>query len=186
LRLKRGYLILIAGGAIVAVGLGLFAYSTITFASSLLNENRYALEPSGSHVITRFISNTSGGAYLVAFPEPGGRIGIMLASPSNVTLADHSVLLAPADQPVYETFQAVETGDYSLILTNLSTADAMSISAILGDVQSIGFPVSSVAVTAIILFIAGIAATAAGAIITVLDRRRITKMKQFGDTSDLV
>jgi hypothetical protein len=33
---------------------------------------------------------------------------------------------------------------------------------------------------------AGIAVFVAGVIITVLDRQRTSKMKQFGDTSDLV
>ena len=36
------------------------------------------------------------------------------------------------------------------------------------------------------MLVAGIGALAAGAVITVMDRRRASKMKQFGDTSDLV
>jgi len=36
------------------------------------------------------------------------------------------------------------------------------------------------------MLIAGIIASIAGAVITVLDRRRTKKMRQFGDTSDLV
>jgi hypothetical protein len=36
------------------------------------------------------------------------------------------------------------------------------------------------------LLLIGIALAIAGAIITILDRRQINKMKQFGDTSDLI
>ncbi len=37
-----------------------------------------------------------------------------------------------------------------------------------------------------LMLMAGIATAIAGAVITVMDKRRISKMKQFGDTADLV
>ncbi len=66
----------------------------------------------------------------------------------------------------------------------------MDVAAILGYnetiIQESGLSFATLAMTFISLLFVGIALLVAGAAITILDRRRINKMKQFGDTSDLV
>jgi subtilase family serine protease len=84
---------------------------------------------------------------------------------------------------VNEVFTVVGSGNYTLILTNLSSDTALEASILFGDRES--YATQEQLIFSFLLY-AGIIAIIAGAVITILDRRRINKMKQFGDTSDLV
>lgn len=182
-------MLLVGGGALAAIGLGIFLYSTIEFANNLMNDNRYRIGPGESQSITQFIGNVSEGAYIVALQETFIQLNLSITNPSNMTIVERQVSLSPNDAPIFERFPVDESGDYVLTLANPSADAAVDISAVLGDNESIletGFSFASLALTFVSMFVTGIAVAIAGAVITVLDRRRISKMKQFGDTSDLV
>lgn len=189
LRLKRGHILLLAGGTITAVSLGIFTYSTVILADSLLNDNRYVVSPGGSQTIRQFINQSALGAYIIGFSEAPAQLNIRLAGPSDITLDQRRVSVSPTDPPVFEQFQIAEGGEYSLIIANPS-GEAVDVAAILGYnetiIQESGLSFATLAMTFISLLFVGIALLVAGAAITILDRRRINKMKQFGDTSDLV
>ena len=71
-----------------------------------------------------------------------------------------------------------------------SRADRPTASVILDSQEAVlsraGSLSPGITVTFGFVLVAGIAAAVAGAVITIVDRRRMGKMKQFGDTSDLV
>lgn len=186
LRLKRGYIILIAGGAIVAASLSMLGYYGMQLVAGIQDAERHRVEPGGSVEIRQVIANTTQGAYLVAFPDfAGGQAKVAIMGPANETIVEKEI-----SPPIaLELFATAGNGVYALTLSN-PAAEALEAAVILGDREAIvnRAGASSALMTEIFSFllIAGIAAIAAGAIITVLDRRRITKMKQFGDTSDLV
>lgn len=189
MRPKRGHILLLAGGAIAAVSLGIFTYSTVILADSLLNDNRYVISPGGSQTIRQFINQSALGAYIIGFSEAPAQLDVRLAGPSDMTLDQRRVSVSPTDPPVFEQFQIAEGGEYSLIIANPS-GEAVDVAAILGYnetiIQESGLSFATLAMTFISLLFVGIALLVAGAAITILDRRRINKMKQFGDTSDLV
>lgn len=181
-------MLLVGGGALAAIGLGIFLYFTIEFTDSLMNENRYTIDPGESQSITQFIGNVSEGAYIVALQETFIQLDLTVTNPSNMTIVKRQISLAASDPPILERFPVDENGNYVLTLANPTDA-AVDISAALGDNESIlqtGFSFVNLALTFVSLFVIGVAVAIAGAVITVLDRRRISKMKQFGDTSDLV
>lgn len=189
MRLKRGHILLLAGGGITAVSLGIFTYSTVILADSLLNDNRYVVSPGGSQTIRQFINQSALGAYIIGFSEAPAQLNIRLAGPSDITLDQRRVSVSPTDPPVFEQFRIAEGGEYSLIIANPSD-EAVDVAAILGDnetiIQESGLSFATLAMAFISLLFVGIALLVAGTAITILDRRRINKMKQFGDTSDLV
>lgn len=181
-------MLLVGGGALAVIGLGIFLYSTLEFADNLMSDSRYTIGPGESRRVTQFIGNVSEGAYIVALQETFVQLDLSITNPSDMTIVERKISLSPGDAPIFERFPVDESGDYVMTLSNPSDA-AVDISAVLGDNESIletGFSFASLALTFVSLFVVGVAAAIAGAVITVLDRRRISKMKQFGDTSDLV
>jgi uncharacterized membrane protein len=187
LRLKRGAILLIAGGAIIAVGFAIFSYYTVVFAARLLSENNYSVDPGSEQSIQQFISqNSSEGTYLVALPQLAGQPKLKIASPEGQTLVEQQI----AETVTAGTFPIASSGNYTLTLANPSS-DVLQASIVFGDQESIiqsGLGISPLVLALSFNFAlyAGIAVIAAGIVITILDRRRISKMKQFGDTSDLV
>lgn len=84
---------------------------------------------------------------------------------------------------VSETFVIMESGYYTLVLTNPSSEKTLDATILFGDRESYA---TAEQLIFSFMVIAGIITAIAGAVITVLDRRKINKMRQYGDTSDLV
>jgi hypothetical protein len=106
--------------------------------------------------------------------------------------ANRTVLSTPIEPPVaFRTFSTAGSGNYTLDLLNPSNSSAIQVAASLGDQQEVITKRLdlSAAVAAVVfgfLIVAGIGVTIAGGVLTIFDKRRISKMKQYGDTSDLV
>jgi hypothetical protein len=169
LQLRRGHIILIAGGAAALTSFAAFVY--------LITDSTYSIPPTDQLVLQQFVSNASQGVYSISFPLFEGRPNLQILDTANKTIIEKAI-----DPPVVnEVFEAAESGYYTLILSNPSSKVVLEASILFGDQESY------IAQTAFSLSLyGGIIAAIAGAVITILDRRRISRMKQFGDTSDLV
>jgi len=169
----------------MAVGFAIFAYYTVSFATKLLSENKYVADPAGTASIPKFISqNATEGTYIVALAEAAEQAGLKIEDPSGKALVEKQL----TENPSMGTFATTEDGNYTLTVTNASPNSEVHI--IFGDQESIagGLGVDPVTLGVVFNFTlyAGISVFIAGIIITILDRQRANKMKQFGDTSDLV
>lgn len=172
MHLRRGHITLIAGGAAAVVS---FAISTF-----LLVENTYSIKPNDRLIVQQFFPNNgSQGVYSISFPSFEGQPNLKIMNSINQTIVEKTI----TPPIVSETFAAVESGNYTLILANPSPDKTLEASVLFGDRGSFA---STEQLIASFILSAGIIAAIAGAVITILDRRRASKMKQFGDTSDLV
>lgn len=176
---------LIAGGAMVVISLSMFGYYGLQFVNSIQQDEKLMVEPGGSLEIKQHI-NASQGAYAVAFPDFDGQPSITIKDPAGQVIVDKSI----SPPIIIEPFEVEQAGVYTLTLSN-PTEQALEATIILEDQETVlsrGFDVSfaTTALSLISMFGIGTAVAIAGAVITILDRRRISKMKQFGDTSDLV
>jgi len=184
LHLKRGLILMIAGGAMVAISFSMLAYYGLQFVDSVQQEETLSVEPGASIEIQKNV-NASAAAYVVAFPGFEGQVAIEIRNPSGDILIEKSI-----DPPiVIETFEIREPGVYTLALTN-PTDMPLEVSVLLDDYETVlsrsNLSTAMGALGFTSLLAVGMAVAIAGAIITFLDRRRINRMKQFGDTSDLV
>ena len=171
MHLRRGYIMLIAGGAVAVVSFAAFVYS--------LTGNTHSIKPNDRLVIQQLVSNTSQGVYSIAFPLFEGQPSLKIVNPANKTIVEKTI-----NPPlVNEVFTITESGYHTLILVNPSSDATLEASILFGDRES--FATQEQVIFNFLVY-AGIIAAIAGAVITVLDRRRASKMKQFGDTSDLV
>lgn len=196
MQLRRGPILLIAGGAILAVGFAIFSFYTVLFATKLVSESNYSVDPGKRVSIQQFISreNASQGTYIIAMQqqqqqqEPvGGQPSLKIISPSGTTLVEKQL----AGTVTMDTFPVTQTGNYTLTLINTSQNSTLSANIVFGDQRTIiesGLRASPETLSLIfnLTLYTAVAIIIAGAIITILDKQRISKMKQFGDTSDLV
>ena len=162
---------MIAGGAVAAASFAVSLY--------LVSGSTYTIEPNERIVVKRFVSNASEGLYSVSFPLYEGHLGLQILDAANRTIVDESI-----SPPIINgVFSIQESGNYTLILTNPSPDASLVASVLFGDRDS--FATGEQLALYSLLYV-GITAVVAGAVITILDRRRSSRMKQFGDTSDLV
>lgn len=184
--MQRGYVLLLAGGAVVAVGLAASVYYVGAFLSEIEKTGVHAVAPRETLEIVQRINGTQG-AYFVAFPrydENPVRASIMVSGPASDTVLESEI-----DLPFFsEQFAAASEGNYTLAVTN-PTESVVDVSAIMGDPESIAEIVgaSTIASSAASSFIvmAGIAALATGGALVIIDRRKTQKMRHYGDLSDL-
>lgn len=175
---------LIAGGAISAISFVILGYYGTQFVN-LQDVSKYIIGPNGTQEIRQY-TDAGQGAYFVALPESASQTPIKVTSPAGDAILDRKI--EPPFQ--FEVFPAATAGNYTLLVTNPLNSD-LEIVAFFGDQQTVAVKSLSLSSATTIfafsfLLIAGIVILAAGVIITILDMRRIQKMKQFGDTSDLV
>ncbi|GEM_PF-829928 len=184
LHLKRGPILMIAGGAMVAISFSMLAYYGLQFVNSVQQEETLSLEPGASIVIQKNV-NASAAAYVVAFSEFEGQAAIEIRDPSGNILIEKNI----GPPIVIETFEIQEPGTYTLVLSN-PTGTVLEASVLLDDYETVlsrsDLTTAMGALGFTLLLAAGTAIAIAGAVITFVDRRRINRMKQFGDTSDLV
>lgn len=171
LNLRRGHIILIAGGAVAVASFAISLY--------LLSGSIYSIKPNDRLVIQQFVSNTSQGIYSISFPLFEGQPKLQIVNAANQTIVEETI----TPPIVNGVFTITESDNYTLILTNPASDATLEASVLFGDQAS--FATSEQLIFNSLLYV-GIIAVIGGAVITILDRRRIGKMKQFGDTSDLV
>jgi len=172
----------------MAIGFAIFTYYTVLFATKLLGENIHTIGPANTTSIVRFISrNATEGTYIVALPQSVGQPGLKIMGPSGQVLVDKQL----TETVTMGTFNVTQDGNYTLVVANTSPNLPLESNIVFGDQKSIvesGLDINPVTLGATFNFTlyTGIAVFIAGVIVTVLDRQRASKMKQFGDTSDLV
>ena len=172
MHLRRGPLVLITGGSVAVIS---FVISTF-----LLTENTYVIGPGDNLTLRQHFSNSSlQGVYSISIPYYEDQPNLKIVNARNQTVTDRNIT-APF---VSETFSSEGDDYFTLILTNPSTDKALEASVLFGDRASFA---STEQVISSFMLSAGIITAIAGSVITILDRRRSSKMKQFGDTSDLV
>jgi len=175
---------LIAGGAMVAISVLMLAYYGLQFVSSIEQEEPITVEPGKSIEVQQNI-NASLGAYVVAFQDFEGQAAVKISDQSGRPVVEKGI----SPPLVMELFEVRKPGVYTMVLSN-PTDGVLEAAVVLGDSETVlertqlSSAVMALAFTS--LLVIGAAVLIAGAVITILDRRRISKMKQFGDTSDLV
>jgi hypothetical protein len=169
LHLRRGHILLIAGGVVSVASFAGFVY--------LITGNTYSIQPNDRITLQQFISNGSQGVYSISFPLFEEQPNLRILDAGNRTIVEKEI----APPVINEVFPAAEGGYYTLILTNPSSDAILEASILFGDQDSYTLQT----ILSFSLY-GSIIAAIAGAIITILDRLRISRMKQFGDTSDLV
>ncbi len=186
MQLQRGMVLLIAGGAIVALGFAASVYYVGEFLTELEKAGVHTIAPKSSFEIIQGLGGAQG-AYFVAFPgyeENPARAAIKVTDPSGNTVVEREV-----DLPFYsEQFSTQSAGNYTLTISNPAES-SIEVSAIIGDPESISEIVGASTITssavASAVLIAGIAVLVAGGALVVVDRHKTQKMKHYGDLSDL-
>jgi len=185
---RRGFILIVAGGAVAVTSLSMLGYYGTILITTIEDEDKRKIQPNGVIPFTANISNTEQGAYAVIFSDFSGlRPTVTLRDPSNQTIVGKAV-----EPPLaLELFTVTDEGNYTLTLANPSSDRVLEAFAILGSQEYVlnNSEIAAAAMTTFALgslLMGGIAAAVSGAVITVIDKRRLGKMKQFGDTSDLV
>jgi hypothetical protein len=184
--LKRGPIMLAASGAIALIIFSMLGYYSLHFVNVIQNEGKYIIEPHDSINMRQNINNTQGiGMYVVDFAEFGGQASVIIMDYTGKIIIDKNL-----HPPItIETFNVEVPGLYNLTLSN-PTDRAIEVAMIFGDWEYVLgrknlFSAMTVLIFVFLLVIC-IAVAIAGTIITILDRRRVKRMKQLGDTSDLI
>jgi hypothetical protein len=184
LHLKRGHIILIVGGAMAVVSFSMLGYYIVQFMNNIQQEGKYTIQPGRSISVRQSINDTRG-IYVIAFADFGGQASVMIKDHVGKIIVDKNI-----DPPfIIESFNVDVPGLYDLMLSN-PTDKVLEAAIDFGDQGHVlGGENLSYFMTVlglISLLGIGIAVAIAGAVITILDRSRIKKMKQFGDTGDLI
>ena len=177
--LKRGYIILIAGGVLLVTGFVLSIFSVGSFAGQFMRENI---------VLSKTIVSPSEPINVILQVNDTAR-PVSVALRSEVESANISLRESIRDpngrivntnefsKDFFTTFKPNTTGEYTLLISNLGPND-VNIDGIFGFIPFVGgddqVNLSSLnsIVTGVIIFIVGIIALIAGIIIVILDRRR--------------
>lgn len=183
--LRRGYLLLIGGGAAIILGLVMLGYGSLGLVQAL-EDAKYTVEPSKSVNIRQNLTSGVQGAYIASYEGSGPvRPVITVTDPTGKVVIQKEI-----DQPLeMQVFSVAQDGEYVLTLSNPSPDVPVEAGIILGRQESIlgrAELLPQLALASTSLVVAGVVAIVTGIALVVLDRRRINKMKQFGDTSDLV
>jgi hypothetical protein len=156
----------------------------LQFVSSIQQEGKYTIQPGRSISVRQSINDTQG-IYVIAFADFGGQASVIIKDRAGKIIVDKNI-----DPPIIiESFNADVPGLYDLTLLN-PTDQVLEAAVDFGDQGHVlsGKNLSSAMTVLVLISLLGIgiAVAIAGAVITILDRSRINKMKQFGDTGDLI
>ena len=186
LHLKRGHIVLIVGGAIAIISFSMLGYYAIQFLSIIQQEGRYTIQPGRFIDLQQNINDTEG-IYVIAFADfIGAQASVTIKDRVGKVLVDKNI-----DQPIIiEPFDAKVPGPYNLTLLNLGSRSIEAAVHFGGQEEMLSeknYLSSAITVTLFMSLLGiGMAVAIAGVAIIIIDRRRVNKMKQFGDTSDLI
>jgi hypothetical protein len=178
--LKRGYIILIAGGVLLVTGLVLSIFSVGSFAGQFMRENivlsQTIVRPSESIDATLQINDTTRPVSVALHSEVESANASLRES-----IRDPNGRIVNSNEfskDFFTTFKPNMTGEYTLLISNLGLND-VNIDGIFGFIPFVGGGEDQVnlsslnsIVTGVIVFIIGIIVLIAGIIIVILDRRR--------------
>lgn len=181
LRLTRGLITLIAGGAIIIASFAIAIPLLVPQQRDNGEGNdgsQYTIAPGQTVEIRRQVGGDAPGsqvAYSVTFQDLKGTMpAITVTGPGGQVLHRNNVTSFVAAAPV----EATRQGNYTLAITNPSATETLEAFVIFGE------PQPELVASSFMLY-AGIIVVAAGIALSVMDRVRTKKMKQFGDVSDL-
>jgi hypothetical protein len=185
--LKRGLVMLIVGGAIAVISFSMLGYYSVQFVNIIQQEGKYTIGPGRSINMRENINNTQGiGIYVVAFAEFGGQASVIIMDHEGKIIVNNKSINPPI---AIEPFDADAPGLYNLTLLN-PTDQVLEVAIGFGDQEDLlsrkNLFSAMIVLILVSFLVVGIALTITGAIITILDRSQINRMKQFGDTSDLI
>ena len=184
--LKRGHITVIVGGAIVVISFSMLGYYAMQFLTAIQQDGKYVIQPGRSVNLTRSIYDAQG-IYVIAFAD-------LVGGQASVTIKDHvgKIVVDKKVNPptIVEPFNTEVPGVYNLTLLNPTDQKLEAAIYFGGEGQMLSeknYLFSAITMTVLMSLLGiGIAVAIAGIVITILDRRRINKMKHFGDTSDLI
>ena len=161
-----------------------FAVLAVKLLAVIQAGDRYSIHAGKQLVLKAFINSTAG-AYFVSPVEPTDVSPTATVIPSNIT---HIVNRPINPYTAFSQFNSSRSGNYTLIVSNPSSNSTIEITAAFGAADLVFSKTLDLNTTPLIFatLFSGIGAVIVGGVVTVLDRRRISKMKQYGDTSDLV
>jgi uncharacterized RDD family membrane protein YckC len=189
---QRGYIILIAGAALLISGIVISIWWAVPFVGTIIRENTILsgvlIRPAGSVNVSAQVIDTSRPVSLAIHLErnnstTGGQIpnNILretVRNPNGVIMASNEFT-----KQIFTTFKPDITGKYIVTIYNLGNSP-VSIGVLAGNLPFIGannkvnFNSLSGIIAGVILTIVGIIVVIAGIILLILDRRRITPSTQ--------
>ncbi|MGA7368613.1 MAG: hypothetical protein WBX01_05740 [Nitrososphaeraceae archaeon] len=190
--LKRGYIVLLVGVALVVIGIIITAAYGVGIASVILNENiilsNVLVEPSGSVNRTLEITDLERPVSVALHVEANNSadnpvVEQTVFSPIGFIITKNKFDVG-GQNDFFTSFKPETDGIYTLSLYNLG-ADQVKIQGIFGylPIKESNGELSVVPFTGLIsgalLFIIGIGTLVAGAVITVLDRRGDRKRRSL-------
>jgi hypothetical protein len=178
--------VFIVGGTIAVISFSMLGYYAIQFLNTIQQEGKYTIEPGRSINLQQNLNDTQG-IYIIAFADLiGTQASVTIKDRAGKVLVDKNI-----DQPIIlETFDVKVPGLYNMTVVN-PTGHRVEAAVHFGGPEQLliekNYLSSAVTVTLFMSLLAvGIAVVIAGVTIIILDRHRVKKMKQFGDTSDLI
>jgi hypothetical protein len=177
--LKRGYIILIAGGVLLIAGIVISAVWAGSFAGQLLQENtiigQTVVRPSESINATLQVNDKTRPISLALHFEPeSGNISLRetVMDPSGRVVNTNEFL-----KDFFTTFKVNTVGNYTLTISNKGSSQ-VNVDGIFGYIPFVGknnqvnfSPLNGI-IIGIILFIIGIIALIVGIVFAIIDRRR--------------
>lgn len=177
---------LIVGGATAIISFSMLGYYTLQFVNIIQQEGKHRIDPGGSISVDQNITNTQGiGLYAIAFAEFTGSASVIIMDNEGKTIVNKSI-----NPPiVIEPFNAESHGTYTLKLLN-PTDQVLEAAIGFGDQDDVLSRKNLLSFDTVVILVStlviGVALAIVGIVITILDRRQTNRMKQFGDTSDLI
>lgn len=177
--LGRGYIVLIAGGALVVSGIVISALGTGSLIGSFLKSStiiaQTLIKPSDSVNVTLRLSDL-GRIISVAIhtnsEAPNATLNELVRDSYGTVMSNHNF-----QREILSTFEPTTTGEYVLTISNHG-ANPVNVHGVFGYIPIIGEnnevninPVGGI-ITGVILAIIGIIALIVGIVIVILDRKR--------------
>jgi hypothetical protein len=190
--LKRGYIILLVGAALVTVGIGITAAYGIGIASLILNESiiitDVMLNPSESVNRTLDITSSDRPVSIALHVESNGTdnpvVEQKVINPRGFTISENKIGL-DGENDLFTSFKPEIDGIYILSLYNLGHGQA-KIAGIFGYLPitenngAINLTPVTGLLTGVWIFLIGIGVLVGGTVITVIDRRGDKKRQSLG------
>jgi uncharacterized RDD family membrane protein YckC len=190
--MKRGYVILIIGAALLISGIVISALWAVPFAGTILRENtilsEVSIKPAGSvNAYTQVIDTSRPVSLGIHIERNNSTMGGQI--PTNIlreTVRNPNGAIITSNEfsrQFFTTFKPDVTGKYTVTVSNLGSSP-VSIGVIVGNLPFIGannkvnFSSFGGIIAGVILIIAGIIVLIAGIIVVLLDRRKITPKSQ--------
>ena len=177
---------LVVGMTTAVISFSMLGYYTLQFINIIQQEGNYTIEPGRWINVQKNINNTQGiGLYVIAFAEFSGPASVIVMDNAGKTIINKSISQLIAIEP----FSAENPGVYTLTLLN-PTDQMLEVAIGFGDPDHMlsrkNILFTATALILVSLVVIGIIVALAGIIITISDRARINRMKQFGNTNDLI